>query len=651
MVKFNVYAVAVFLATCAVSGSAFVPQATQSVNQESALNALPPMIIGPMIKRMRQEQATKKQPMIEAEDARGQAPGIRVGGSAWKWPPIWPYGDDFFIPTEDQPEPSNPQQSLQNMAGMMGGAPQMPKPEDLEVEEIEKLDVKKYWGEEKGDVRTALDEEAAEKLTEHFRFYLKPGMSILEFGAAENSYFPKDLEISRHVGVGLNEKLMNENPSLTEKMMVDLNNVVPERDVDSDELRKLKAEPFDAVVMTNTVDFLTSPREVFRTAWYLLKPGGIMLVPFTTKNEKEYVGKFERAQVKAWREFNDDQHMWITGSFFQFSAGEGWEQLLGFDISPDSAKDNLENPGPLSMFQGGKDNNMYVVQAVKAAAADDIDEEDPEKSISSKMWMLPTMEDRDKKLVGPRLARGFIKATSEEKKSAIAANLARLPKVYEALIKMDQFAFTFQAQSQLAADLALDPDFTASDEQIKALKQGLGLLNPSKEFWEPVGMNTANVELSEKVNLLAYLVPRFGSGDEKQDEALLAYASGLEPTLAVVRSKCPDMPDSDAELLAAEVLAAEILIPGRSTREEFAAWLGSMSQADMEGLLKARRSYNDEASDELAAFRAAKEAENQRIEDLRKRYEAQVEKAREERTMAFNPRTKKFQVLSKDEDD
>lgn len=297
-------------------------------------------------------------------------------------------------------------------------------------------------------------------------------MSILEFGAAENSYFPEDLKLSRHVGVGLNEKLMIENPSLTEKMVVDLNNVVPERDVDSDELRKLQAEPFDAIVMTNTIEFLTNPREVFRTAWYLLKPGGIMLAPFTTKNSKEYVGKFERAQVKAWREFNDDQHMWIAGSFFQFSAGEGWEQLLGFDISPESAKDNLENPpGPMSMFQGGKDNNMYVVQAVKAAAADDIDEEDPEKSISSKMWMLPTMEDRDKKLVAPRLARGFEKATPE-KKTIIGGNLALLPKVYEALVKMDQFAFSFQAQSQLAADLILDPEFDANDEQIKALKQG-----------------------------------------------------------------------------------------------------------------------------------------------------------------------------------
>lgn len=297
-------------------------------------------------------------------------------------------------------------------------------------------------------------------------------MSVLEFGAAEDSYFPEGLELSSHVGVGLNTKLMNENPSLTKKLTVDLNKVIPERDVDSDELRKLVAEPFDAIVMTNTIDFLTNPREVFRTGWYLLKPGGIMLVPFTTKNSKDYNGKFLRAQVKAWREFNDDQHMWIAGSFFQFSAGEGWEQLLGFDISPESAKDNLEDAGPLAMFKKGKDNNMYVVQAVKATAADDIDPENPEKSIKSKMWILPTMEDRDKKLMALRLARGFAKASTGEKKEALAGNILLLPKIYEALIKMDQFAFNFQSQSQLAADLVLDPAFDANDEQIMAMKQG-----------------------------------------------------------------------------------------------------------------------------------------------------------------------------------
>jgi SAM-dependent methyltransferase len=295
-------------------------------------------------------------------------------------------------------------------------------------------------------------------------------MSILEFGAAEESYLPDDIKPSRHVGVGLNTKLMEENPSLTAKMMVDLNKVVPDRDVDSDELRMLATEPFDAIIMTNTIDFLTHPREVYRAAWELLKPGGIMITSFTSKNF--YPDKYERAQTKMWRDFNDDQHMWIAGSFFQFSAGEGWDGLMGFNVSPESAKDNLEESGPFDFFKKGKDNNMYIVQATKGLQDEVIDEENPAKSMNSKMWMMPTLEDRDKQLVVPRLARAYTKAKTDVQKQAVAENLKLLPKVYEALIKMDQFTFTFQMQSQLAAELILDPDFNGNDEQIIALKEG-----------------------------------------------------------------------------------------------------------------------------------------------------------------------------------
>ena len=200
-----------------------------------------------------------------------------------------------------------------------------------------------------------------------------------------------------------------------------------------------------------------------------------MLASFTSK-KASYSSKFQRAQTKMWRDFNDDQHMWITGSFFQFSAGDGWENLLAFDISPESAKNNLEDSGPLSMFKQGKDNNMYVVQATKGKQDEVIDKEDPAKSINSRMWMLPTMEDRDKQLVVPRLARAYSKASTEEKKQSVADKISLLPKIYEALIKMDQFAFTFPMQSQLAADLVLDPDFEANDAQMLSLRQGKILL-------------------------------------------------------------------------------------------------------------------------------------------------------------------------------
>ncbi len=293
-------------------------------------------------------------------------------------------------------------------------------------------------------------------------------MQVLELGAAENSYLPEGLKLSRHVGVGANQALMDRNSALTESLLVNLNDVIEEQGVNSEELALLGAGTFDAVIMANTVDFLTSPREVLRSAWGLLKPGGIMMVPFV--NREAYKNKFERGQTKMWRDYNDDQHMWVVGSLFQFSAGDGWEGLKGFDISPEGAK--KQDDGPAAMLKVNSPMNMYVVQARKAEQEEGINPSDPEKSFRSKMWLMPTLEDRDKKLLAPRLTRSYQFMKSEEDIQALGRNVEALPKVYESLVKMDQFAFTFSMQSQLAADLVTDRDFVGNDEQIKALKEG-----------------------------------------------------------------------------------------------------------------------------------------------------------------------------------
>lgn len=210
-----------------------------------------------------------------------------------------------------------------------------------------------------------------------------------------------------------------------------------------------------------------------RSAWELLKPGGVFINIFSTKNAA-YSKKFEKATTKMWQDYNDDQHMWVGGAFFQFSAGDGWEELKGFDISPESAKDALDD-SPMRFFSGGKENNVYAVQATKAYQEQSIDEDDPEKSFSSLMWMLPTLESRDKALLAPRLSRAYKAARNDEEKIALEHNVQTLPAIYESLIKMDTFEFGFNMQSQLAADLVIDPSFKANEEQINALKQGTSM--------------------------------------------------------------------------------------------------------------------------------------------------------------------------------
>ena len=296
-------------------------------------------------------------------------------------------------------------------------------------------------------------------------------MSVLELGAAEKSYLPDDLKLSKLVGVGLNKELMDTNKDLTETIVADLNDVVPERGVKSEELNKLGRESFDVVLIANTIEFLTNPREVFKSAWSLLKPGGLMIVSFSERQAMK--GNFGDAQTKMWRGYNDDQHMWMAGSFFQFSAGDGWEGLKGFDISPESAKKTDETGFFKKLTDRGMDNNMFVCQATKAMIAETVDDSNPEKSYSSLMWMTPTMESRDKMLVAPRLARVHMHFKDEpERQLSLQKNVDYLQPIYESLIKMDQFAFPFALQATLASDLITDPLFNANEKQIEALNMG-----------------------------------------------------------------------------------------------------------------------------------------------------------------------------------
>jgi len=102
----------------------------------------------------------------------------------------------------------------------------------------------------------------------HYSFYLEDGMSILELGAAENSYLPPNLKPNKHIGVGAIQSQMESNPSITKSYVIDLNTVIEDEGIDSkvfnEEVIGSDGGQFDAILMANTIDFLNSPREVFK---------------------------------------------------------------------------------------------------------------------------------------------------------------------------------------------------------------------------------------------------------------------------------------------------------------------------------------------------------------------------------------------------
>jgi hypothetical protein len=130
-------------------------------NYDTSISAVAPtLIIGPMIRKMREEKDKKKMPMAAADEAALEAPGLRVGKNAWKWPPVWPYDVTSFVPKVDEVPLAAP--DLASVANMVTGSTPVPSP--ATVSDKDKLDPLKYWGEEKADVPTELSPGAAENL-------------------------------------------------------------------------------------------------------------------------------------------------------------------------------------------------------------------------------------------------------------------------------------------------------------------------------------------------------------------------------------------------------------------------------------------------------------------------------------------------------
>ncbi|GMI36458.1 hypothetical protein TrCOL_g256 [Triparma columacea] len=578
---------------------------------------------------MREEEAKKKMPMASESDQENESVGLRVGPLAWKWPPVYPYDDELFLLPDAEPPIINP------LAAATGESVEDTDEDRIKREEKSRVAVGEFWKTEP-DTKEFLSDASVNNLRNHLAFYLKEGDDVLEFGAGEDSYFPKGLKLGSHVGVAYTADKMKLNPSITELITADLNDVEEERGVRSEDVKGLGQGRFDKIVMTNTVDFLTRPREVFRTAWFLLKPGGTMIVPFSSRDA--YKPAFEKVQTKMWRTMNDDQHMWVAGSFFQFSAGDGWEGLKGFDISP---------PKPNNFIQEklDKTTSMYVVQATKASLSSTIDPNDPTSFFSSSLWLTPVMESRDKMLIAPRLGRAWEKANEEGRKH-IEGNTEVLVKIYESLVKMDSFAFPFNLQAQLATDLMSDMDFDGNDLQITNLRMGLGLSPPNDSFWGPVGKLTGAMVPEDKVSLLAHIVPRFGKNGEEGERRLQDFVSGLEPTCSALRRKCGGMDEGDVQLAATELLAAEVMRVGRGGgKEEFARFVTAMSKEDVEGVLERRKGYKREAEEEMKKMVKEREEERKRAEEEREKMMKQMEEARENRTMRFNPETGAFEEV------
>jgi SAM-dependent methyltransferase len=128
---------------------------------------------------------------------------------------------------------------------------------------------------------------------------------ILDLMASWDSHIPTQLHSCNVFGLGLNEKELKCNRTLSNFVVHDLN---------QDPTLPFTDNTFDAVINTASVDYMTRPVEVFREVNRVLKPGGLFLVIFSNR-------MFPEKAVKVWRETGEDEHIMLVEAFFQEAGG------------------------------------------------------------------------------------------------------------------------------------------------------------------------------------------------------------------------------------------------------------------------------------------------------------------------------------------
>lgn len=135
---------------------------------------------------------------------------------------------------------------------------------------------------------------------------------ILDLMAGWDSHITDDLHPSRVAGLGLNERELKKNKTLTERVVHDLN---------KDPCLPFPSDTFDVVLNTVSVDYLTRPVEVFREVGRVLKPGGLYLVIFSNRFFPEKV-------VKVWRESSEEERIIMVEQFFALAGCFGETSLF-----------------------------------------------------------------------------------------------------------------------------------------------------------------------------------------------------------------------------------------------------------------------------------------------------------------------------------
>ena len=162
-----------------------------------------------------------------------------------------------------------------------------------------------------------IDEYAIDAIRRYFSETLPEEGLILDLMSSWRSHMPEKPSGRKILGLGMNEVEMRENPQLDEYVIHDLNRQ-PRLPFDD--------RVFDAAVVTVSVQYMTSPVEVFSEVRRSLKEGASFHVIYSNR-------MFPTKAVAVWQSLDDYRRGQLVGAYFV--SGGGWDDVTIRDISPE----------------------------------------------------------------------------------------------------------------------------------------------------------------------------------------------------------------------------------------------------------------------------------------------------------------------------
>ena len=146
-----------------------------------------------------------------------------------------------------------------------------------------------------------IDENACHVLKNYYDHLLKDGDAVLDLMSSWVSHLPDHKHYSRVSGHGMNQIELQNNTQLTDFHIQNLN---------AEQQLPYGDKEFDLCTIAVSVQYLTSPVQVFREIYRVLKPNGTCCVSFSNR-------MFPTKAILAWRMFTSEDHCRLVSWYFE----------------------------------------------------------------------------------------------------------------------------------------------------------------------------------------------------------------------------------------------------------------------------------------------------------------------------------------------